>query len=194
MSSPVQSSARADTILRLLPAIEQVSDPDLRTAVVEIWIEAWETSAWDDLEDVPKAIYAQGEIHCSLVEHVRAVTAGSIGFADAMEEIHGRPCDRDLLLSAALLHDASKVVESAPSEDGRPVVSEIGRMLQHGVWTAQRVLARGLRLELAHLIVSHTPMSKTTPLIVEGLILYYVDMLDSDVLSLHAGLPLWIAE
>jgi HD domain len=179
-------AGRLDRVRELLPMIADVRDATLATAVAEIWVEAWEESAWADVADVPKGLHGGAPTPRSLIEHVCAVTEGVVAYAACMETCHGWSHDRELLLAAALLHDTSKVVEYAP-DDGRVVVSELGRLLQHGVWTAHKVLARDLGLELAHLIVSHTPVSRTTPSSVEGVILYYVDMLDSDVLSWHAG-------
>lgn len=194
MTTVSTSEPRVQRIRELLPAVAEISRPELRDAVLEIWAEAWEESEWADLAEVPKGVYGGGTPVRPLVEHVSGVVAGSLAFARCMEEVHGWSYNADLLLAAALLHDTSKVVETAPGQDGTPVVSELGRLLQHGVWTAQRVLNRGLGLELAHMVVSHTPMSKTKPSNPEGIILYYIDMLDSDILSLHAQLPLLLSK
>jgi hypothetical protein len=183
---------RIERIEALLPAIALIDDKAYHDAVVEIWAEAWEESEWTDLADVPKGVYAPPIQIRSLVEHVNGVTEGAVALADAMREVHGWSYDRDLLLTAALLHDTSKVVESAPGPDGYAVMSKLGRLLQHGVLTAQRVLERDLGLELAHMIVSHTPMSKSIPANLEGIALFYADMFDSDTLSVEAGLPLLI--
>ena len=193
MTSAATSQAKAGRIHELLPYVDEITDRDLAASVVEIWVEAWDESRWDDLADVPKGIYSGGTVR-SLVEHVSGVTVGALAYASCMSEIHGWSLDHDLLASAALLHDTSKVVETEPGPDGVPVVSEFGLLVQHGVWTAQQILNRQLRLDLAHIVVSHTPMSRTKPLSPEGIILYYVDMLDSDILSLHAKLPLLLSK
>jgi hypothetical protein len=193
----VNELSRAERIARveeLFPALARIGDPELRTAVTEIWVEAWETSGWLDLSDVPKGVYAGGRDVRPLVEHVRAVTEGVEALALKMHEIHGWELDVELLVTAALLHDTSKVVESTPGPEGSPVLSDAGRLLQHGVWTVQRVLQRDLSLELAHMVVSHTPMSKLLPQTKECLILYYVDMVDSDLLAMEAGLPLLLSK
>jgi HD domain len=189
----VSGDGRIERIRVLLPMISELRDEELASAVAGIWVEAWGESNWTDLADVPKGLRGGERTPRSLVEHVCAVAEGSLAYAVRMEACHGWAYDRELLLSAALLHDTSKVVEYA-SEGDRVVVSEIGRLLQHGVWTANRVLGRGLGLDLAHLIVSHTPMSRTTPQSVEGVVLYYIDMLDSDVMSWHAGDPLLLTK
>jgi hypothetical protein len=187
------AQGRAERVRELFPLVAEIADADLQQAVVEIWVEAWDESEWPDVADAPKGVYGGGPVR-SLVEHVTGVAAGALAYARCMEEVHGWSYDRDLLLAAALLHDTSKVVETAPGPDGTPVVSEFGRLVQHGVWTAQRILNRGLGLDLAHMVVSHTPMSRTRPLNPEGIILYYVDMLDSDILSTHAHLPLQLSK
>lgn len=189
----VGGSQRFQRVEKLLPPLAGIVDPKLRIAIVEIWVEAWDESDWADLTDVPKGIYGRGSDVGSLIEHVLCVTEAAEALAEVLEASgRGWSVSRDLLLAGALLHDVSKVVESEPGPDGAPVTSAVGRMLQHGVWTAARVLRRDLDLELAHMIVSHTPRSKSVPATLEGLILYYADMMDSDALALSARLPLLI--
>lgn len=190
------AKTRADRLQRvreLLPAISRLDDETLEAAVEEIWLEAWDESAWADLAEVPKGVYGGKPSSRSLIEHVCAVTDGACAFAETMRAVHGWAYDRNLLLTAALLHDASKVVESEPGPDG-VVVSDLGRLVQHGIWTAHRIMNRGMGLELTHLIVSHTPASRSKPLTVEGVILYYIDMLDSDILSWHSQQPLHLTK
>ena len=179
---------RESQIRALLPEIAGIGDPALAKAVVDIWLEFWEMSAWDRLEDVPKNPKSLADR--PLLAHVRAVTQQAIATGRIVREQHGIAVDMDLLTVAALLHDVSKLLEYAP-EAGTPGVStRYGTLIQHGVGTAASVLNRDLPLDLAHLIITHTTASGMPPRTIEAVILHYVDYADSDVLLMAEGRPL----
>lgn len=177
-------------VRELLPEVDQFQDAAMADLVVEIWAEAWEESSWTNLVDVPKGLTSSGApVAETLIAHTRGVTRACLGCAAALREAHGYEIDHDLLLAAALIHDASKVVELEPYADGVRY-SEYGVNVQHGVWTANKLLNRGQPLPLAQIIISHTPMSNVVPKPIEGIVLFYADMLDSDAISLVNGNPL----
>ena len=91
----------------------------------------------------------------------------------------------DLLIAAAILHDVCKLMEYDHSG-----VSEFGRMMQHGVYSAVKGFEFGLPLKMCHVLLSHTKKCSVAPQTVEGLILHYVDYLDSDITRMFAGKPL----
>jgi hypothetical protein len=185
----VTAVARSE-VRDVLPEVSHFQHAEMADVVVEIWGEAWADSSWTNLMDVPKGLTSAGDpVAESLVSHVRGVTLACLGCASALREVHGYEIDNDLLLAAALLHDASKVVELEPFADGVRY-SEFGVNVQHGVWTANQLLKRDLPLSLTQIIISHTPMSKVVPKPIEGIVLYYADMLDSDAISLVNGYPL----
>ena len=62
-----------------------------------------------------------------------------------------------------------------------------GRSIQHGVYTAHKVLQMGLPIELAHLIITHTHGSNVRANSFEASLLYYADFADSDAGILLKG-------
>jgi hypothetical protein len=83
--------------------------------VIEIWQEMWEMSAWDD----PAALPTSSEIPYPNLPHTQCVVAMALSVADAFQKYHGIEVNRDHLIAAAVLQDASKVVEYEPGPDGK---------------------------------------------------------------------------
>jgi putative nucleotidyltransferase with HDIG domain len=173
-------------VRRLFPEVDGIEDTTLRQGVLAIWIEVAAECAWERLEHAPKSLMA--ERFRTLVEHVRGVTRMALAMADVAEQQQGVRCNRDLLLAACLLHDVSKAVEMEPDPEGKPTggpalparKSALGRALQHGVYATHKILAHALPLELAHLVVTHTPESNVRATSLEAAYLFYADYADSD--------------
>ena len=102
--------------------------------------------------------------------------------AATFERFHSVRVNRDVLVAAALLQDASKLVEYA-LVDGKVVYSARGREFPHAFWAAHVALKHGVPDEICHIILSHTPQAAAFPRSLEGKILYYADQLD--VLAIH---------
>ena len=167
----------------LLPEINDLHDKALAEKVVQIWDEMWEESKWERIEDSPKSLNATAY---KLIPHVRSVAQGCMGMARTVTANYGIPVQHDVLLAAALLHDASKLVEEEP--DGAACKkTQLGRLVQHGIYTAHKALALGIPLDIVHLIITHTHASGMPPKTIEGVILHYIDYGDSDVLLLAQG-------
>jgi putative nucleotidyltransferase with HDIG domain len=175
--------ARRARILDLLPEIAQIGREAWREAVIAIWDETWEESAWEDPADCPKSAK---EVHdVSNVQHTRNVTNQALATAAIVEATYGADIDRDVLLTGALLHDVSKMLESDRGPDGIPRPNRTGALVQHGVLAAAKAHAYGLPDEVIHILVCHTHQSQTVPSTHEAIIVHYVDFLDSDVLLLQ---------
>lgn len=180
-----------DHLRSLFPEIDQIADPDLKTGVYEIWREIAAEMAWSDLREVPKN--AKAEAGRTLVDHVAGVTRMALAICEVAQQVHGKPFDRDMLLAACLLHDVSKPVEYEPVPDA-PVgtfprqgrSSELGRKVQHAVYAAHKIFEKGLAVELAHLVVTHTHASNRRGTSWEASALFYADFADSDA-ALHTA-------
>ena len=173
-----------EAIIAALPELEQIENEAYRIAVVDIWEETLNVSTWDDLNSVPKS----GDVtEYSNLQHTRSVTRQALACADVIEQIHNISVDRDVLITAALLHDVSKFFEYEKS--GK---TEYGKLMQHGFYAVQKAIEHKLPLSIQHLIVTHTGLSKVMPQTVEALILHYVDYLDSDVLLHVLKKPLFL--
>ncbi len=110
--------------------------------------------------------------------HNRAVVKMAIASADVLEEIHGVKINRDYLISAALLQDASKLVEYEPDEKDIVKHSDIGARFPHGFYVAHLATAAKLPNEIVQSIITHTPDAAEFPKTVIGKILFYTDQID----------------
>ena len=161
-------------VIGIFPEIRQISDAKLRDAVVEIWEELWARSAWNDIDTVPTS----PEIAYPTRPHNQCVVAMALAVADAFERFHAVKVNRDHLIAAAVLQDASKVIEYEPAEDGKAKFSELGKTYPHAFWAAHLALQKGLPDAVVHVLLTHSPQAPKFPSTLEGKILYYVDQLD----------------
>ena len=178
MKTPNKEKEPLD-IFSLFPQIGEITDVTLRMAVVSTWEALWKASRWNKIDDVPTSL----EIPYPTVPHNRCVLDISIAIADAFERHHGIKLNRDYLIAAAVLQDASKVNEFAPDADGNTNPTELGKNFPHAFWAAHVALQHGVPDEVVHVLLTHTPQSPKFPNTLEGKILYYVDQID--VIGIH---------
>lgn len=193
MSTHTEVSARSAEdvayVTSVFPEVEDISDARLREQVIDIWVECWRESAWERIEDAPKNPNNLGSER-RLHQHVRGVTQEAVATAEIVENLHGIAADRDTLLAAALLHDVSKLVEYQPDGAGSAETSPLGKLIQHAAYAAHKAWEKGVPDEVVHVIISHTRNSNKPPRTLEGLIVHYVDYLDTDALLFDAGAKL----
>lgn len=187
MASIVSSYAPADLeyVASVFPEVDEIESPDIRQKVLEIWVDIWHESGWKRIEDAPKNPNVADR---PLYMHIRSVTKQAVATADIVQELHGIGYDRDVLVAAGLLHDVSKMVEYQPSEAGKKASSSRrGQLIQHAVYAAHKAWEKGLPDEIVHIIISHTHSSNKSPSTWEGIVIHYVDYLDSDALIWETG-------
>ena len=170
----------------MFPQFEQVKDPELKRKTIEIWNELWAMSEFDDIETVPTS----GDIPRPNLPHSRSVLTMCLAVADSFERYHDVKVDRDVLIVAAILQDASKVVEYRPVAGGGLARTEIGQTYGHAFWVTMLAAQKGLPAAINHILLTHTPQSARFPQSLEGKIIYYVDQLD--VIAVHGDH--WIKE
>jgi putative nucleotidyltransferase with HDIG domain len=175
-----------DEVVRALPEVARISAESMRSAVIAIWLEVWSESSWDRLEEAPFNGMVPG---VTLIDHVNQVTRGALDLAEQVDRHQGTSLDRDLILTASLLHDVSKMVEYEQVE-GKHQKSMLGKSYQHAFYGAHKAQAHGLPMEVVAIIVNHTHESRTMPKTAEALCLYYADMCAADTARLAKGLPL----
>lgn len=166
-------------VMAIFPEIVQMQDTVLRDQVIAVWQELWAQSRWRSFDDLPTS----KEIAYPARPHSQCVLTMALSIADAFERYHGLQVNRDLLIAAAILQDASKVVEYEPGPEGRAVHTEIGKAFPHAFWCAHVALSKGVPLSVCHIMVTHSPAAAKFPESIEGKILYYVDQLD--VIAIH---------
>jgi len=169
-----QAGQQAIDVAAMFPAVKTIADPKLRAAVIAVWQELWAMSAWKRIEDVPTSL----EIPYPTLPHNQCVLEMALAVADAFERHHGVKVNRDHLIAAAVLQDASKVIESAPGAEGRATATDLGRQYPHAFWAAHLALRHGVPDPVVHVLLTHSPQAPSFPSTIEGKILYYVDQID----------------
>ncbi|MBV8425037.1 MAG: HD domain-containing protein [Candidatus Eremiobacteraeota bacterium] len=159
----------------VFPEINTISDAGLREKVVAVWNELWEESSYDDITTMPTS----PEIPYPHVPHNRCVLAMALAIAEAYERFHGVKTNRDVLIAAALLQDASKLVEMRGGANGSGTETTTrGKAYPHAFYGAHVALKHGIPDEIVHIILTHSPQAAKFPASLEGKILYYADQLD----------------
>jgi hypothetical protein len=177
-----EASARPPLDLdRHLPEIAQIADPVLAGQVRAVWAELWARSDFDSLESVPTS----GEIAYPFLPHTRAVIALTLSIAETFARFHGTVVDRDVLLAACLLQDASKVVEYRPRPGGGVEKTPLGEALPHAFEAARLAAQHGVKLPVLHIIATHSPSAARLPASLEGTIVYLADELDVAAIHRH---------
>src|SRR5262245_3007255 len=158
--APDVLATRLAEVARRLPELDLIGSAELRRAVAEIWVECWQESGWDRLEDAPKSPSEPARL--SLVRHTRGVTRLALAMAETARDTYRVGFDRDRLVAGALLHDVSKLVEWEPGPAGT-VATRRGTLVQHGVYAAHKAWQHDLPDVLVHIIVSHSEQSARPP-------------------------------
>lgn len=163
----------------MFPEFACISDARLRQQVDAVWQDLWAQSAFAEIGDVPTS----GEIPYPNLPHSRAVLSLCLAIADIFETVHKVAVDRDVLIAAAILQDASKVVEYQPASGGGVEKTEIGKTYPHAYWAAMLATRHGVPPQVVHIILTHSPSHAKFPDSLEGKIIYYADQLD--VIAIH---------
>lgn len=158
----------------IFPQILEIENAKIAEAARAVWADLWARSNWEDFEKMPTS----PEIPYPARPHSQCVVAMALQIADSFKTFHAVEVDRDHLIAAAILQDASKVVEYEPDGQGGARLSKLGKLHQHAFLAAQLAVEHGMPDEIVNSITHHTPQSSSFPATIEGKILYYVDQLD----------------
>lgn len=171
---------RPFSVSEWIPEVSLICDPVLRDQVDAVWQRLWNESRFNDPARVPISPHTD----LPHIPHNRSVVQMALSVVDVLESVHGVHVDRDHLLAAALLQDASKLVELEPSGDGNVVRSATGQRYQHGFYAAHVALAEGMPAEIVEAILGHTPEAPGFPTALITKVLYYVDQIDMAALGI----------
>lgn len=148
------------------PEIDEIDDDALRAGVVDAWSTTMAETGVDNLDSVPWLPPAQRELGLDdewLVDHVRDVTAGALALAETLRERRGVGLSLDTVRAGALVHDVSKLYEF----DGMSETA-IGTLLGHPYYGVGVVTRAGLPVEVAHVVLSHSPRTNVEPATLEA--------------------------
>ncbi|MGA2876869.1 MAG: HD domain-containing protein [Nitrososphaerales archaeon] len=171
-----------DAFSAILPSLNLIKDAKIRSDTAEVYMQLLRESKWPNLEKQPVASF----LKTSGVEHVKAVVEICTEVAKVLESSHSIKVNMDFLISGAILHDASKLVEYEPTSDGEKA-TKIGEMGQHTLSCVRLMFSKKMPEEIIHIVLAHTPKSSVIPKTVESVILYYADCTDYNVLRLVDG-------
>jgi len=170
-------------ILRLLPEIDRIRDPQLRDLTLTVWTDAVVRGGWTpaDLDLIPFTLLLK-KVRVSLLEHTRAVTRTAVEIAAVLNEKYvGKVAvDLDILLAGALLHDVGKLFEYR-REDGGFVKSREGELLRHPVSGAAFAFKYGLPQEVIHIIAAHSKEGDGGRRTIEAVIVNHADFVNFDI-------------
>jgi hypothetical protein len=180
------SEVTAREILEDVPEIGLLKSTETQEKVVAVWASLLADSTYARIRE---AAAFPGMTGYDLARHTRQVVKNSLATADTMKEFWDLDCDRETLLTAAILHDASKVVEYT-GPDGQE--SEIGKALLHAQLAGVRCLDFGLSPKVANIVSYHPytpPHVHVRPQYVEFVILTWADLAAVDPIFFLAGKP-----
>lgn len=179
---PATQEDREQLWQRFQKMIESVAQPSLLALLRRMFAEE---SFVKDFCAVPAGKKWHHGYLGGLLEHSLNIAI----ICDRLAKIYPQ-ADRDLLVTAALLHDIGKV--ESYTQGPMFEFTEAGRLLGHIVIGAQMVankiaqfpeFPQELAMKLQHLILSHQgtleQASPVVPMIPEGFLLYYADEIDS---------------
>ncbi|WP_254837765.1 HD domain-containing protein [Natronomonas marina] len=153
----------------VFPEIESIEDDSLRTGVATAWTTAAGVNGLD-VEELPQQPWLPPEARpeeaepFGLVEHVRDVTACAVGLAESLLQRHPDfEIDLDTVLAGALIHDVSKLYEFDATDR-----TELGELLGHPYYGVAVVSQANLPVEMAHVVLSHSPKTTVEPATLEA--------------------------
>jgi hypothetical protein len=159
-------------IVEELPEIEELADPADRRRVATLWASFLRESTYGRIGECPPF----PPVQCDLAGHTRHVVKNCQAMAANLREFWGIEINDQVLLAAALTHDASKLVEQQ-GPDGEKTT--LGRALLHGQLAGVRCLELGLHPDVAYIVTFHPytpPHVHVKPRCVEFVILSWADI------------------
>ncbi|MFO7925801.1 MAG: HD domain-containing protein [Halobacteriota archaeon] len=172
----------------VFPELEVIDDDTLRSGVVASWTTAAEDNGIGvtELERFPWFPPAQHELGMAaddvlLVDHVRDVTDCAVGLAEPLTQRDYVPnIDMDTVIAGALVHDVSKLYEFVGMDR-----TEIGRLLGHPYFGVSVTARADLPVEMAHIVLSHTPRTNVEPATLEAELIRRAD--EAAATAIHAN-------
>ncbi len=115
-----------------------------------------------------------------LVEHTVACTTLALALCDVVEKVYRCEVDRDVVVSAALLHDVMKYLTYQVNAQGQYAISELGEKLDHLSLLISELYLRGFPLSVIHAVAAHHgDAGPMLPRTIEALIVHLADFVDS---------------
>jgi len=176
--------AKVESLFR--KQLDRITDPGLRKAAVDVWVDAATGGGWspEDLEQIPFTLLANSH-GINLIEHTRAVTEGALALAAAMQGEMPLPysINMDWLVVGGLLHDVGKLLEYE-RVDGVIRKSRNGACLRHPVSGSIAAGKAGLPPEIINMIACHAREGDGAPKRIETVLIHQADFATFDPLQM----------
>lgn len=175
-----------ETVLKLLPEVNEIKDADLREKVIACWVEAIDFRGWTEelLSSMPFTLLAEN-VNITFIDHVRAVCLMCLACDDVLTEIHGAnktPINRDYLIAGALLADVGKLCEFE-IKDNQPVKSDYGKHIRHPFSGVGLAFKHGLPSEVMHVIATHSKEGAGEKRLPESIVFHHADFIDFELVK-----------
>lgn len=175
-----------ETVIRLLPEINEIKDVKIKEKVAACWIEAIEFRGWteDLLRSIPFTLLADN-VKITFIDHVRAVCRMCIACDDVLNEIHSTrktPVNRDYLIAGALLADVGKLLEYE-IVNGKSIKSKYGAHIRHPFSGVGLAFKHGLPSEVMHIIATHSKEGEGEKRLAESIIFHHADFIDFELVK-----------
>jgi putative nucleotidyltransferase with HDIG domain len=170
-----------DTIRKLWPELEWITDAGLREKTAKTWETALERSVLraDDLERIPFTLLCGPDMKVSFMAHKRCVVHIARECGEKMNHFFGNdlPVNMDVLIAGAILADVGKLLEYELDQAGNAVQGKYGRYLRHpfsGVSLAEQC---GVPPEVCHIIAAHANEGDLVKRTTEAYIVHHADFM-----------------
>jgi len=175
-------------ITGLFPAIEEITNEQMREKVIRTWFNAWKRSNFERIEYSHQFEPARDRIAYTNVDHTNQVCLAAKQMGAMLAHSIGQKVEMDHLMAGAVLHDVDKIVIFDSRTAG---YTETGRMFAHAVMGASMALMEGLPESVAHSIGAHSPVfSPVQPQTIEAQIIRHVDQLVAQAMYVSKGLDM----
>ena len=168
-----------DTVEQLWPELEWIQESELRNAVANTWIKAFENSPLepDDLDKIPFTLLIP-DCPATFMEHKRCVVHIARRSAEAMDEFLGRalPIDLDTVIAGAILADVGKLLEYE-KVDGKARQSARGQALRHPFTGVHLAMSCGVPDPVCHIIATHAAEGDLVKRSTEATIVHHADFM-----------------
>lgn len=150
-----------DDMYALLPELKLVQNEALRETCADVWMDALEVGGWFEKVgwgNFPFSNIMRDDCPENLLTHTGQVTLACAAVYDAMAPMRERvgDCDRDLVVSGALLHDVGKLIEYDFDENGKACYGRTAKKFRHPVWSAYFAKQHNMSEDLIHLVLTHS--------------------------------------
>lgn len=160
--------------------LEQMTDAELRSKVVDTWVEGCRLGGWEsvgDLHELPFTLLTNCH-GVNFVEHTIAVTAGAVALAKSQQETYKKmpyEINMNRLIAGGILHDVGKLMEIERDGSGGYRKTRAGRCARHPISGAILAAKMGFDDELVNTIACHAKEGDGRPQVIETVLIHQAD-------------------